>query len=92
MKKPSPINIEAERQAVADKDLQAYCDLVVTRAAELMAEQHTPLEMIIDRMVTYATAQCMATFGREDALKLHRQGIRAVRDGAFDHLLPKTIN
>ena len=91
MTKPSAPNAETERQAVADKDLQAFCDLVVTRAAELMAEQNTPLEMILDRMLTYATAQCLATFGKGDALKMLRQGIRAIDRGDFDHLL-KTVN
>lgn len=49
MRKPQPANLEAERRAVADKDLQAYCDVVITRAAELMVEQNAPLEMILDR-------------------------------------------
>lgn len=91
MKKPEPANLETERRAVADKELQAYCDLIVTRAADLMAEQAAPVEMILDRMLTYAVAQCMASFGAEDALKMLRQGIRAVRSGDLDHVL-KTVN
>ncbi len=89
--KPKPTDLETERQAVAAKDLQAFCDVVVTRAAELMAEQNAPFEMIIDRLVTYAVAQCVTSFGRGDALKLLRQGIRSVNEGSFDHM-EKPVN
>lgn len=92
MNKPQAPNIETERQLAADQALRAHCDLIITRAAELMVEQGAPIEMIIDRMTTYATGQCMASFGKEDALKLHRQGLRAVKQGVLDHLLPKTVN
>ena len=89
---PTKTDADTERRLEAEANLRALCDLIVSRAAEMMVEQKAPLEMIIDRMVTYATAQCTSSFGREDALKLHRQGIRAVREGQFDHLAPKTIN
>jgi hypothetical protein len=84
--KPKKTTLEAERVAIADKDRQAYCDLVITRAAELMVEQNAPIEMILDRMLTYATAQAMRSFGKGDALSLLQLGIKGIRAGALDHL------
>ena len=90
---PKKTDLEAERQIAADQELRARCDLTISRAAEMMVADGASLEMIIDRIVTYATAQCLSTFGKGDALKLHQQGIRAVREGTFDHLIPdRTIN
>lgn len=73
---------------------RALCDLIVTRAAELMAQEAgAPIEMIMDRMVTFAGAQTVATFGKADAVAMFEQAVASVESGAFDHLIPsETLN
>lgn len=85
MKKSVPPTAEGAR---------ALCDTIVHRAAALMVEEAgAPIEMIMDRFVTFAGAQTVATFGKEDAAAMFRQALEAVEGGVFDHLIPSdTIN
>lgn len=58
--KPKKVTIESE----AEERQKRFCDLVISRAAELAAsEAGAPVPMILDRMMTYATAQAAVNDG-----------------------------
>lgn len=75
-----------------DKHKKALCDLTVERAVGLMLEQGAGLDMIIDRMTTYAVAQAVSAYGVAETLKVFDAAAAAVRNGVFDHLAPRKLN
>lgn len=71
-----------EETAIKDR-----CDLVVYRAAVMMVgEFKAPVEMVVDRMVTYAVALVVSTHGRDNAIKMLNLAATHVEHGEFDHL------
>lgn len=77
-----------------EQKTREMCDLIVSRAAEMMStEAGAPVEMIMDRFVTYVAAQTVATFGKQEALNMLRHAAKTVEQGAFDHLDPaRSVN
>lgn len=61
------------------------CDVIVTRAAQLMQDDAgAPLAMILDRMLTYAAAQAVFSDGSAEAAKLFRHCAEQIENGAFE--------
>ena len=80
---------------LTDKEQKAYCDLVVSRAAELMeVDVDAPVQMIVDRLLTYVAAQIVVRCGRDEASNMLRFAAGRIDSGAFDCLVPElnTIN
>lgn len=74
-----------------DETSKAHCDLVVARAAHLMAgDFKAPTEMIIDRFLTYATAQAVRDFGAEHAIRMLNHAAVMVENGVFAHVTAPT--
>lgn len=70
-----------------EETVKAHCDLVITRAAALMTgDFKAPVEMVIDRLVTYACAQTAASFGREQAIRMLNHAAIQIENGVFDHI------
>jgi len=87
----SEIKIE---RTTDQKAARAMCDLILSRAAEMMAgEVGAPVELIMDRLVTYVAAQTVSTFGRDQAINMLRFAAGRIEAGAFDNLIPNnTVN
>ena len=62
------------------------CDEIVARAAVLMVENGASVGMALDRMLTYAAAQAVATDGREAAAEAFRGLAAKIEAGIFAHI------
>ncbi|WDR00883.1 hypothetical protein PSC71_09160 [Devosia sp. J2-20] len=72
----------------SQKRVKQMCDLMVERATTMMAnEAGAPVEMIVDRLLTFAIAQMASTYGRQEALNMLRFASDQVKAGKFDHLI-----
>lgn len=65
-----------------------FCDLTITRAAELMAEQGASVPMILDRLLTFSAAQACSMDGAFNSAAMFRQIADLIEDGIFAHLEP----
>ncbi|MDX0261555.1 hypothetical protein GOC60_10200 [Sinorhizobium meliloti] len=73
------------KREINDKNIQSACDLVVERAAEMMVEEiGAPIEMMIDRMMTYAGAQMCVLDGNRKTAAILRKLADNVEGGIFD--------
>ncbi|WP_107341498.1 hypothetical protein [Agrobacterium pusense] len=81
--KPTKVTVESEQ---AERQKQ-FCDLVISRAAELAAsEAGAPVAMILDRMMTYATAQAALNDGSPKTADALRQVADKIEAGLFHEL------
>jgi hypothetical protein len=84
MTMPKKVTVEGER----NEQKKAACDVIVERAAEMMfSEVAAPIEMIIDRLVTYAVAQMVLIDGKHGAASVCKTVALQVEAGAFDSVL-----
>jgi hypothetical protein len=65
-----------------------FCDVTITRAAELMIENGADVPMILDRLLTYATAQACSIDGAFNTAKMFRHIADQIDAGTFAHLEP----
>jgi hypothetical protein len=61
-----------------------FCDETIEGAVELMARKGAPIEMILDRLLTYAGAQIVFIEGKEDAIASLHKLAENIEAGAFD--------
>lgn len=81
--KPKKVTIESE----AEERQKQFCDLVISRAAELAAsEAGAPVPMILDRMMTYATAQAAVNDGSSKTAAALRVVADKIEAGLFHSL------
>ena len=72
------------RESEAEERMKAACDLVVSRAAHMMADEvKAPLGMIIDRMLTYAAAQACSNDGSPHTAMAFRTFAGRIEAGLF---------
>lgn len=63
------------------------CDALLSEACETMQkEMGAEVELILDRLLTYAAAQMVLTSGKAEAAKAFRQCAKMVQSGIFDHI------
>lgn len=62
-----------------------FCDLTITRAAELMAEEGASVPLILDRLLTFSAAQACVIDG-QDAARVFRSIADEIESGTFAHL------
>lgn len=67
------------------KTQRRICNIVITRAADLMAETGAPIPMILDRLITFAAAQA-CVLNPDDAARLFRHVADEIDAGVFDHV------
>lgn len=67
--------------AVADP--KAYCDQAIQMAAECMVASGAPIDMILDRLLTYAGAQACSMNGSPATAKVFRVLANNIEAGAF---------
>jgi hypothetical protein len=78
--KPKKVTIESE----AEERQKAFCDLVISRATDLMAtEGGAPVPMILDRLLTYATAQAAVLDGSAKTATALRTVADKIEAGLF---------
>ncbi|NTA84908.1 hypothetical protein G6L13_31170 [Agrobacterium tumefaciens] len=78
--KPKKVTVESE----AEERQKAFCDLVISRAADLMAsEGGAPVPMILDRLLTYATAQAAVLDGSAKTATALRTVADKIEAGLF---------
>ena len=66
------------------KEIAAFCDGITHRAATMMIEEGgASLEMVIDRLLTFAAAQAVSIDGSEQTAKVFRQLADRIQQGAF---------
>ncbi len=75
---PRKVTVESERKE--------RCDLIVERAVALMVEGGAPLEVVIDRLLSYGAAQACLTRGSVATAKVFRQLADNIEDGVFHSL------
>ncbi|MER9217817.1 hypothetical protein NKI48_02625 [Mesorhizobium sp. M0644] len=69
----------------AEAAQKALCDRLVEACAETMFNQiGAPVEMIVDRLVTYCVGQMVTVVGKDGAVRILRHVIQQVEDGVFD--------
>ena len=67
-----------------ERNARAFCNHVIERGAELMAETGAPLEMIIDRFFSYALAQVLSLEGAARTARILRRLAKDIEAGRFD--------
>lgn len=73
-----------DARMLAKTDLRAACDLVIERSATMLVEElGAPIEMMLDRMLTYAGAQACVQQGSPTAAKVFRQLADRIEAGIF---------
>jgi hypothetical protein len=70
---------------MTDETTRKFCDLTVTRAAELMHEQGASVPMILDRMLTYSAAQA-SVMDADGAARMFRHVADQIEAGKFANL------
>lgn len=74
--KPKKTNLERERKEL--------CDCIVERAAEMMVtEVGAPIEMAVDRLLTYAAAQACTLDGSPRTAETFRRLADNIEAGCF---------
>ena len=73
---------------LAQKDRKAACDLIIERAGEMMVEEMgAPIEMMIDRMLTFAGAHMCLLDGSQKTAEVFRALATNVENGVFEPVL-----
>lgn len=73
---------------LAESRAKEACDVILYRAATMMVEEvGAPVEMVLDRLLTYAVAQTVASHGKDEALRMLDVARSAIDDGTFNHLV-----
>lgn len=63
------------------------CDKAITAAARILIDDMgAPLDLVIDRLLTFAAAHMVVTGGKEHAAEAFRDCAETVEAGGFDHL------
>lgn len=79
--KPRPLEAHETRA------LQAACDTILDRAVVMMADElQAPVNVIIDRLVTWAAAQSCVSCGRQHTAGQFRDFAEKIDGGMFDGL------
>ena len=73
---------------MTDKQTQAKCDRIVAKSARTMVEVGASVPMVLDRMLTYATAQACSIGGSVEAAKMFRHIAAQIEAGVFAHVEP----
>ena len=73
---------------MTDKQTKAKCDRIVAKSARTMVEVGASVPMVLDRMLTYATAQACSYGGSVEAAKMFRHIAEQIEDGVFAHVEP----
>lgn len=68
---------------------QEYDKAITAAARILIDDMGAPLELVIDRLLTFAAAHMVAVGGKEHAAEAFRDCAEAVEAGGFDHLEPR---
>lgn len=69
--------------AATDAESRALCDALVEGAAEMMVLEGATFAMVVDRLITYATAQIVSMEGRARAVEVLRGVADQVEHGGF---------
>ena len=78
--KPKKVTVESERE----ERKKAACDLIVHRAAVMMTQEAgATLEMMLDRVITYAAAQSCKLAGSPATASMFRDVAAKVDAGVF---------
>lgn len=78
--KPKKVTVESEKE----ERQKAFCDLVLSRAAHMMAtDAEAPVAMILDRILTYAAAQACVNDGSAKTAEAFRFMAKRIDDGLF---------
>lgn len=75
-----------EKIGGGDDGMRHQCDQVVQAAARAMADGGADMAMILDRMMTFATAQAVLADGSEHTAEVYRHFAARLDDGVFAHL------
>ena len=66
------------------KEIAAFCDGITHRAATVMIEEGgASLEMVIDRLLTFAAAQAVSIDGSKNTAATFRQLADRIDEGVF---------
>lgn len=66
------------------KEIAAFCDGITHRAATIMIEEGgASLEMVIDRLLTFAAAQAVSIDGSKNTAVAFRQLADRIDEGVF---------
>lgn len=85
--KPVKTTIEGEQE----EQRKLVCDEVIGRAANIMIDEvGASIEMMLDRMFTYAAAQSFVTQGKANTVRAMREMAKNIENGALDELLLNT--
>ena len=81
------------KKTTSETERRALCDLILSRATEMMVtDVGVSVEMVVDRLITYAAAQTVTTYGKQDAIDMFKFSAEQVEAGKFDHLIPDMKN
>lgn len=81
--KPVKTTIEGEQE----EQRKAICDEIIARAANIMVgEVGASIEMMLDRMFTYASAQSFQSHGKASTVRAMREMATNIEQGALDDL------
>lgn len=80
MQKPKPTTAEHEREQA----LKALCDEILFRAVKMMTEDAgAPIEMVLDRIITYSAAQSCKIAGSPRTAEVFRDVADKIDAGLF---------
>ncbi|WP_234890364.1 hypothetical protein [Agrobacterium vitis] len=83
------MTIEGEK----NERLKAFCDAVITHAAAMMTEDAgAPVEMVLDRILTFAGAQVSKIEGSPRAAAVFREVADQIDAGLFHSVTGETKN
>ncbi|WP_252911680.1 hypothetical protein [Aliihoeflea aestuarii] len=81
--KPRKVTAESEME----ERRRATCDLILTRAAQLMVDEaEAPVGMVLDRLLTYAAAQACTIDGSPTTARNFRLLADRIEAGIFHSL------
>lgn len=78
-----PRNGEAPMTQQDDDNAKAFCNQVIERAVEMMAQAKASMELIVDRLLTYAIAQIVTLHGNARAAEILHEIADNVEAGKF---------
>lgn len=72
------------------KEISAVCDGIAYRAAKMMIEDAgAPIEMVIDRLLTFAAAHAVSIDGSKHAAEVFRELADRIEAGKFSRFEAK---
>lgn len=69
--------------SMGKEDVKAVCDRIIESAAEGMVGAGAPIGMVIDRLLTYASAQACVQNGSPDTARQFREMAGRIDAGIF---------